>query len=853
MWQTPGASIPGNLSGMTRGLALVVAATAWLLGMLLASWIHFTSLVSLLGAAFALVCALASWRSELWRWSALLAVVLLLGAWRYSLVSPIGDSFAISAFIGSGGRNLEITGSVADEPLLETHSSLLFVDTQQVSLDGGATWRDTHGQVEAQLLGSLLDDPYGPRYGDTVELRGALQSPSAHSSPAVFASMTFPLVSIKQSGGNPLIATLYQLRVRLALIIEQSLPQPMAALLIALALSLRTPALRPLIPTFNVTGTAHLVAPSGFKVTILAGLIAQAARRLTPRRSRQFQRLLPAERKSRSDLLVTALVILSITAYTFLSGGGPAAIRAGMMGIVLVIAPRAGRIYNVYTSLALSALLMSAFDPFVLWDAGFQLSFLGTLGIVLFTPFWSTFFRPVERIWLARHLSEIVAVTLAAETGTLPIFALTFQQVSFVAPLTNLLTVPLLAYLIVLGLFLCVGGLFSSFVALAVGWLTYPLLEYVLAVVSECAHLPGDYLLVGSLNISIAWVYYSLLTLLSLFRRWLQARQANIKRHTHLLAPEAPEPPVPRLSRRARLLMQVGATLLLFLASGGAVVAARTNAQLTISFLSMAPAGQPPQGEAILVRTADGKTALIDGGLDANGLASELDTRLPFWQRSLDLVILTAPRQADLVGLADVVTRYTVGEVIDAGMLHPNTGYARFRHTLSQRNIPYTQLRQGTTFTLGSQVMFQVLWPVSPLHKGSLENEDNGMAIRLLAPGMRLLLLGDTALSKYALQGLLGDINPIYLSADVVQLVGEVGKTFPSELNTLLGTVRPSLLVVSPAALSARLRKAGANSVLSTTSAPAIFSSSWQTIQTAQVGTLVIGSDGQKWAISPEA
>lgn len=852
MWQAPGARVPVDLPGLTRGLALVMAATAWLLGMLLASWIHVTSLALLLGAASVLICAIAFWRSERGRLIALLIVVLLLGDWRYSAVSPIGDPSAISAYIGAGGRNVEITGSIADEPLLETHSSLLFVDTQQVSLDGGTTWHDTHGQVEAQLLGSLLDDPYGPRYGDTVELRGALQAPPAHSSPAVFASMTFPLVSVQQSGGNPLIAALYQLRVKFALIIEQSLPQPMAALLIALVLSLRTPALRPLIPTFNVTGTAHLVAPSGFKVTILAGLIAQAARRLTPRHSRQFQRLLPAEqrRRSRLDLLVTALVILSITAYTFLSGGGPAAIRAGMMGIVLVIAPRAGRIYNVYTALALSALLMSAVDPFVLWDAGFQLSFLGTLGIVLFTPFWSRFFRPVERFWLARHLSEIVAVTLAAETGTLPVFALTFQQVSFVAPLTNLLTVPLLAYLIVLGLFLCIGGLLSSFIALAFGWLTYPLLEYVLTAVSWCARLPGAYLLVGSLNISIAWAYYSLLALLSLFRRWLQARQTNANYHTRLLAPEAP---APRLSRRARLLIQVGAALMLFLASGGAVLAARTNAQLTIAFLSVAPAGQPPQGEAILVRTADGKTALIDGGLDANGLASELDARLPFWQRSLDMVILTAPRQADLVGLADVVTRYAVGEVIDAGMLHPNTSYARFRHTLSQRNIPYTQLRQGATFTLGSQVAFQVFWPIAPLHKGSLENEDNGLAIRLLAPGLHLLLLGDTALSKYALQGLASDINPASLSADVVQLVGEVGKAFPAGLGALLSIIHPSLLVVSPAALSAKLRKAGSNSVLAATSAPAIFSSSWQTIQTAQVGTLVIGSNGQRWALSPEA
>ncbi len=834
-----------------HGLTLVAAAVSWLAGMLLASWIHITALALLFGAASALVCCIAFWQSGRGRLMALLVIAMLLGAWRYSTVSPIGDPTAVSAYIGSGGRSLEVSGSVADEPLLESRSSLLFVDAQQVSLDGGTTWQNAHGQIEVQLLGSLLDDPYGPHYGDSVELRGALQPPSSHSSPSIFASMTFPLVSVQQAGGNPLLKALYQLRLTFALFIEQSLPQPMAALLIALVLSLRTPALRPLIITFNVTGTAHLVAPSGFKVTILAGLIANVAQRLTPRRSRQFQRLLPAERRKqgRLELLISALVVLSIIAYTFLSGGGPAAIRAGIMGIVLVIAPRTGRIYNVYTALAFSALLMSALDPFVLWDAGFQLSFLGTLGIVLFTPFWSRLFRPVERFWLGRHVAEIVAVTLAAETATLPVFALTFQQISFVAPLTNLLTVPLLALLIVLGLFLCVTGLFSSFIALAFGWLTYPLLWYVLAAVAWCERLPGAYLIVSNLNVGIAWLYYSLLALVAfaLFQHWSTTHSSN----TSLLAPE-PQPT--RLSRRARRLMQVGlAALIVFLASGTAALAARGGAQLTITFLNVIPAGQPAQGEAILIRTQDGKTALIDGGLDTTSLANELDTRLPFWQRSLDMVILTAPRQADMVGLEDIVTRYAIGEVIDPGMLHPNTGYARWRHTINQRNIPYTQLRQGATFTLGTQVAFQVFWPISPLHKGSLENEDNGMAICLLAPGMRLLLLGDTALSKYALQGLVSDIDPRYLSADVVQLVGEVGTAFPAQLAPLLGSVHPSLIVVSPAALSAKLRKAGMNSVLAAVSAPTIFSSAWQTIQTAQVGTLVIGSDGHGWAIQPDA
>ncbi|HEV2580642.1 MAG TPA: ComEC/Rec2 family competence protein, partial [Ktedonobacteraceae bacterium] len=442
-----------------RGLMLVAATGVCLAGILLEAgmqaalpaWGSVPAFVLLIGAGAACAGVAACWRNRRARLVALLAACALLGAWRYATVSPVANPAALRAFIGT--KSLEVMGNIADEPRLEGRSSLLVIDAQQISFNQGRSWQDAHGQLEVLILGNLLDDPYSPRYGDTVEAQGALQAPSPNSSPEIFASMTFPRLSIQQSGGNPFIAALYQLRTMLALIIERSLPQPMAALLIALVLSLRTPSLLPLVPIFNVTGTAHLIAPSGLKITILAGVIGQVEQRLTRGRRRkqtpqsQFRPLLPAEqrRHDRRQLPIKGLVIASIVLYTFLSGGGPSAMRAGIMGIVLVLAPRNGRFYNVYTALAFSALLESAFDPFVLWDAGFQLSFLGTLGIVLLTPLWMRLFHALERFWLGGYIAETFAVTLAAEVATLPIFATTFHTISLISPLTNVLAVAPLA------------------------------------------------------------------------------------------------------------------------------------------------------------------------------------------------------------------------------------------------------------------------------------------------------------------------------------------------------------------------------------------------------------------------
>src|SRR5262249_6361217 len=159
---------------------------------------------------------------------------------------------------------------------------------------------------------------------DQVELAGKLQGAAPHTPPGIFASMAFPLISV-QPEGNSLLALLYHLRVALATLLAQLLPQPEAALLIAVLLGLRTPALKPFAQSFNVTGTAHLIVPSGFKVTILAGLVANSAKWLRripgaknkPRRPDSLTMLL---RQGWRAWLSTLAILLCIACYTILSG-----------------------------------------------------------------------------------------------------------------------------------------------------------------------------------------------------------------------------------------------------------------------------------------------------------------------------------------------------------------------------------------------------------------------------------------------------------------------------------------------------------------------------------------------------
>src|SRR5258708_2203287 len=158
-----------------RGLLLVVLAGSWLAGILLGSWLALPQAGSLGVATLGLGAACAGWRKPRVRIAGLALLCLCLGAWRYATVSPRGDAHAISAFIGVG--KVEIQAEIIDEPRLETNSTLLTVAVQSVSLDKGQTWRMADGEMQAQALGATFDNPYAPRYGDTIQLAGSLTVP----------------------------------------------------------------------------------------------------------------------------------------------------------------------------------------------------------------------------------------------------------------------------------------------------------------------------------------------------------------------------------------------------------------------------------------------------------------------------------------------------------------------------------------------------------------------------------------------------------------------------------------------------------------------------------------------------
>lgn len=235
--------------------------------------------------------------------------------------------------------------------------------------------------------------------------------------------------------------------------------------------------------------------------------------------------------------------------------------------------------------------------------------------------------------------------------------------------------------------------------------------------------------------------------------------------------------------------------LVAVLASTGAALPALANGETArLDFLDVGPGG-----EATLLRLPSGVTVLINGGPDGTGLATTLASRLPFYQRSLDLFVLTDLRAGNARGLEDATGRFGVAQAADAGALHPTSEYIAWLDALKEHGTKRAQVRQGDTLWLDGQSRISVLAPPQELYPDSSDTTTatNDVILHLETPGLRALLLG--AADDLALDGLAGSGQS--LAADVVTVALPPGTPIDPQgpLGTVLKLAHPRLIVVTNA------------------------------------------------------
>lgn len=278
------------------------------------------------------------------------------------------------------------------------------------------------------------------QYGDYLQLEGELTENLILKHPEI----TF----LKKDQGNYLVKFLFNLRDRLSSVSLDLLPEPQAGLLNGLLLGIQSTASDRFDEQLRCVGLTHAVVVSGYNLNVLAGVVSSATGWLGRGVSFSFSTL--------------ALLLFSL-----MTGFQPPVARALVMSVLCLFGKMIGRGRSSLRLLLIGSYLLVIYDPLLPFSLSFQLSFLATLGLILFEPIIYLIFSKLTSIfsstkWLSKPVEFVVgelSVTLAAQVLVLPLLTFQFGSLSLISPLSNLLVGWSIPFSMLLGFIMIVAGL----------------------------------------------------------------------------------------------------------------------------------------------------------------------------------------------------------------------------------------------------------------------------------------------------------------------------------------------------------------------------------------------------------
>ena len=394
-------------------------------------------------------------------WYIILAV--LFGICRVLISFHDFDSQDIAAFVHMQG-NVEIQGRIVADPEVVQGVMKLMVEVK--NFRSGSWQTDVRGKILVRL-----PPFFQVQWGDKLQLWGKLRAPENTDTFAYagFLAQQDVFVIMKAQGLKKIPSeenfldqsivtfwrSLWGFRRMLFQQINELFPEPTAGIMAGLLLGIRSSIPQSILEDFNHTGLSHILAISGFNISLLIQIFANFFKNFSRKKRFWF-------------------TFIGIVFFTLLTGFSPSVLRAAFMGSLVVFAGFMGRKPQVLLSLCMSGAIMVFITPLMLsFDLSFQLSFFATLGLVLVIDHLEKYIKN-----LPSFIRDNLGVTLAAQVFTLPILLNSFGRFSIISPLANVIVLPWIPLLMLLG-----------FLALILSFIYFPLGQLVAAFAWVCSIL----------------------------------------------------------------------------------------------------------------------------------------------------------------------------------------------------------------------------------------------------------------------------------------------------------------------------------------------------------------------------
>lgn len=371
------------------------------------------------------------------------------------------------------GQKLDFVGQIIEEPEIRENNQKLTVEIRK-------------GEDKAKvLITTSLNDDF--QYGEWIKWQGKLEKPENFitdngkefdyinylKKDGIMYLSGYPEIS-QQEGlnldkGNFIKGALISVKQKFLEKINFAIPEPESLLMAGLILGERAAFTTEQRQEFIDTGTIHIIALSGYNITIVAEWIMKVF----------------------SFLPIVSAVwvgIFAIFLFILMTGGASTAVRAGIMATLALMARATGRNYDVGRALVLAGVIMILFNPMILrYDVSFQLSFIATIAVIFLAPKTQKYF-----LWVTPKfgLRDIMNVTFAAYIFVLPFVLYKMGNLSLVALPANILVLPFIPFTMFLGFLTGFVGLFSYFLSVPLGYLSYLFLHFELGVIHLFSNFP---------------------------------------------------------------------------------------------------------------------------------------------------------------------------------------------------------------------------------------------------------------------------------------------------------------------------------------------------------------------------
>jgi competence protein ComEC len=349
-------------------------------------------------------------------------------------------------------------------------------------------------------------------YGDILSVKGEVRKPD------FFNEFDYPAYLAKDGiyyiVFNPEInlirkeksfkETIFNFKRKSQVFLYEKFPQPHASMLSALILGNKRDIPELWQQKLSYAGLRHVVAISGLHITVISAIILTLTTSLGRKKS-------------------FILSIFTIIFFVFITGMHSSAIRAGIMGSVFLISKIFGRINNSFRLIFFTAAVMLLFNPLLLRDdIGFQLSFLATIGIIELSPFFHSIFN-----FMPIKIRGFVSMSFAAYILTLPLLINSFNQISLVFPITNILVLPIVYLVMMLAAMFVLVSFISTSLAQIIFFPLWLLVTYIVKVTDIASRFRWSYLDVSDISLTFLFIY--ILAVLLLIRETRKKQLINIE------------------------------------------------------------------------------------------------------------------------------------------------------------------------------------------------------------------------------------------------------------------------------------------------------------------------------------